>query len=184
MSRIRMRVVWTNLRVLVREYWQCCKFACTWFEQTRYICARDFRQVANSRVRECDSWPCREFTRAWFGSCTRCNKTLFFRILTMTIMTFCNWTAVHAAPACALSHKSSWSRVRGPPNVKKYNTALMGHGIHRYIHARNSQLHELYSSTYAAGTIVWYGLEVLCMVSGFYLFVWFQYSLSRDVYIK
>ena len=44
--------------------------------------------------------------------------------LTMTIMTFCNWTAVQAARACALSHKSSRSRVRGPPNVKKYNTAL------------------------------------------------------------
>ena len=44
--------------------------------------------------------------------------------LTMTIMTFSNWTPVQAAGACALSHKSSRSRVRGLPNVKKYNTAL------------------------------------------------------------
>ena len=44
--------------------------------------------------------------------------------LTMTILTFSNWTPVQAARACALSHKSSRPRVRGPPNVKKYNTAL------------------------------------------------------------
>ena len=44
--------------------------------------------------------------------------------LTMTIMTFSNWTPVQAARTCALSLKSARSRVRGPPNVEKYNTAL------------------------------------------------------------
>ena len=48
-------------------------------------------------------------------------------------MTFSNWTPVQAAPMCALSHKSSRQRVRGPPNVKKYNTALNQRAYTTYV---------------------------------------------------